>query len=336
MKRRIVSFFTLVALLLTFSVSPIGVSAASSGSIYSSDVHKNNVGKILFSESSIKAGKETSSQFTDKFTADSNIYAIAYLDKNVQSIIKKSNECDGTYIPYETVQAGATISIDGREFYGNDYPSIPMNVQDYEANKAYLTFEIIPDPKDTVGYDLLTWYSHIFQLLDSGEHEIKIDLYLDGNVVASGTFTIDWTNADLTKIYDNAVECNKIAAAYRGNLRKMPTQFSQKNSPYKDPLLSDKNLKAMIKEDYEDCKKVTKLVTLGKSSTSWYVEKDDYGYPKAKISTKYTWAIYESTDGWSYIIQVQAKCDYEGGGVYGEPYIDPLMSKAKIASKNVK
>ncbi len=336
MKRRIISFFTLVALLLTFSVSPIGVSAAGSDSIYSSDVHKNNVGKILFSESSIKAGKETSSQFTDKFTADSNIYAIAYLDKKIQSISKKTNETDGTYIPYETVQATATVTIDGKEFWGNSYPIIPVNVQDYESNKAYITFEIIPNPKDTIGYDQVSWYENIFLLLDSGNHEIKLDLNLGGQVIATGTFKIDWNTDNIEKVYNNAVECTKLASEYRAKLRKVPTQFSQKNSPYSDPILSDKNLKAMISKYYSDCKKITKYVTLGKATTSWYVEKDEYGIPEAKVSTKFTWAIYESTDGWSYIVLVEVKCDYEGGGVYGEPYISPMMSKAKIATKNIK
>jgi|GEM_PF-2749245 len=336
MKKRLISFFTLVALLVTFSISPFGVSAAGSDSIYSSDVHKKNVGKILFSETSIKAGKETASQFKSNFTANSNIYAIAYLDKRIQSISKKTNESDGTYIPYETVQASAIITIDGLEYEGNYYPPVPMNVQDYEANKAYITFEIIPNPKDTVGYDPMAWYNNIFILLGPGKHEIKLDLMLEGKIIASGAFNIDWTNADLNKLYENAQECNKIAAAYRANLRKVPAQFSQKNSPYSDSQLSDKNLKAMIADYYEDCKKITKFVTIGKASNSWNVIKNEYGIPEAKVSTKSTWAIYESTDGWSYIIQVRVKCDYEGYGVYGEPRIQPLMSKAKIATKNVK
>ncbi len=336
MKRRIISFIVIAALFLTFSASQSSVSAAGSDSIYSSDVHKNNTGKILFSESSIKAGKETASQFTDKFTADSRIYGIAYLDSKIQSIAKKTDESDGTYIPYETVQARAEISVDGDLLYTNSPVEIPMNIQDYEANKAYITFEIIPDPKDTVGYSFTNWYENLFLQLDPGSHEVSIDFLIGFKKIASGSFNIDWENADLENLLQNAKDCTKIASDYRAKLRKMPVQFSQKNSPYKDPLLSDKNLKAMIKEAYSDCKKITKLVTFGKSSNSWYVEKDDYGIPDAKISTKFTWAIYESTDGWSYIIQVQAKCDYEGGGVYGEPYIDPLMNKAKIATKNVK
>jgi hypothetical protein len=338
MKRSITSLFMAMALMLSFIVSPLNVSAAgsSSTSIYASEVHKNNVGKILFSETSIKAGKETASQFTDKFTADSHLYAIAYLDSEVQSIEKIGEKFDDTYIPYETVQAVATISIDGQEYYGNNNPIIPMNVQDYQANKAYFTFEIIPDPKNTVGYNLSAWYENIFILLGSGEHEVKIDLTLNNKKIASGSFNIDWTNGDLEKLQKNAEDCSKIASDYRANLRKMPVQFSQKNSPYKDTLLSDKNIKAMIMRDYKNCKKITKFVTLGKSSNSWYVEKDDYDYPVAKYSTKDTWAIYQSTDGWSYIIEVKVKCDYEDFGVYGEPYLEAVISPAKIATKNVK
>lgn len=337
MKRSITSTFMVIALILTFIASPLSVSAAqsSSANIYASEVHKNNVGKILFSETSIIAGKETASQFTDKFTADSHLYAIAYLDSQVQSIEKIGEKFDDTYIPYETVQAVATISIDGQEYYGNNNPIIPMNVQDYQANKAYFTFEIIPDPKSTVGYNLSTWYENIFILLGSGNHEVTIDLTLNNKKIASGSFNIDWTNGDLEKLQKNAEECSKIATEYRANLRKIPVQFSQENSPYNDPLLSDENIKAMIMSAYKNCKIITKFVTLGASSDSWYVEKDNYDYPVAKYSTKDTWAIYQSTDGWSYIIQVRVKCDYEGFGVYGEPYIDPIISPAKIATKNV-
>ncbi len=335
MKKSIISIFMVAALLLTYVVSPLSTVAAAD-SIYASDVHKNNVGKILFSESGIKAGKETASQFTDKFTADSHIYAIAYLDSKVQSIDKKEDLSDGTYIPYETVQAVATVTIDGREYWGNNNPIIPMNVQDYQANKAYFTFEIIPDPKDTVGYNLAAWYENIFILLGSGNHEVKIDLTLNNKQIASGTFNIDWTNGDLEKLKNNADECSKISSDYRANLRKMPAVFSQKHKPYKDALLSDKNIKAMIMSKYENCKKITKFITVGKSINNWYVEKDNYGYPVARYSTNDTWAIYQADDGWSYIIQVQVKCDYEDFGVYSEPYIDPVMAPAKIATKNVK
>ncbi|MDF2987062.1 MAG: hypothetical protein K0R50_2572 [Eubacterium sp.] len=335
MKKSIISIFMVAALLLTYLVSPLSTVAAAD-SIYASDVHKNNVGKILFSESGIKAGKETAGQFTDKFTADSKIYAIAYLDKKVQSIEKIGQKFDDTYIPYETVQAVATLSIDGMEYYGNSTPIIPMNIQDYQSNKAYFTFEIVPDPKDTVGYNLTTWYENLFILLGSGEHEVTIDLSLNNQKIASGSFNIDWTNGDLEKLKKNAEDCNKIATDYRANLRKMPAQFSQKHKPYKDASLSDKNIKALITKTYPNLKKITKFVTIGKSTTSWYVEKDDYDYPVAKYSTNETWAIYQATDGWSYIIQVKVKCDYEGFGVYGEPYIDPVIYPAKIATKNVK
>lgn len=338
MKRNFLSIFMAIALILTFIVSPSGVSTAksSSSSIYASEIHKNNVGKILFSETSIKAGKETESQFTDSFTADSHIYAIAYLDSKVQDIEKIGEKYDDTYIPYETVQAVATITIDGQQYYGNNNPIIPMNIQDYQANKAYYTFEIIPDPKDTVGYDPYTWIENVFILLGSGNHEVKIDLSLNNQTIASGSFNIDWTNGDTEKLQENADECSKIASDYRAKLRKMPVQFSQKNSPYKDSALSEKNIKAMIMDEYENCKKITKFITLGKSSKSWYVEKDEYDYPIAKYSTKETWVIYQATDGWSYIIQVRVKCDYEGYGVYGEPYIDTIIYPAKIATKNVK
>lgn len=332
MKSRITSVFMAVALLLTLAASPV----AAADSIYASDVHKNNVGKILFSESSIKAGKETAGQFTDKFTAESNIYAIAYLDSKVQSIDKIAEVSDGTYIPYETVQATATITIDGMEYWGNSAPIIAMNIQDYQANKAYFTFEIRPDPKDTIGYNLPSWYENLFILLGSGEHEVTIDLTLNYKKIASGSFNIDFTNADLAKLKKNAEDCNKIASDYRANLRKMPAVFSQKHKPYKDALLSDKNIKAMIMSEYENCKKITKFITVGKSNNQWYVEKDDYGYPVAKYSANDTWVIYQANDGWSYIIQVQVKCDYEDFGVYSEPYIDPIMSPAKIATKNVK
>lgn len=332
MKRRIISVFMAAALMLTLVVSPVAAAA----SIYASDIHKNNVGKILFSETSIKAGKETAGQFTSKFNANSNIYAIAYLDKNVQSIDKIGEAFDDTYIPYETVQAMATITIDGAEYWGNSNPIIPMNIQDYQANKAYFTFEIVPNPKDTVGYDLTSWYENLFILLGPGEHEVSIDLTLNRQKIASGSFKIDWTNGDLAKLKKNADDCNKIAAAYRANLRKVPVQFSQKNSPYKDAELSEKNIKAMIMADYKNCKKITKYITLGNSANSWYVEKDEYDYPIAKYSTKDTWVIYEANDGWSYIIQVRVKRDYEGYGVYGEPHIDPIIAPAKIATKNVK
>lgn len=52
--------------------------------IYTSDFHKQNTGKILFSKEPIVIGEERPDQFTTDFTAKDKIYAIAYLDERIR------------------------------------------------------------------------------------------------------------------------------------------------------------------------------------------------------------------------------------------------------------
>lgn len=306
-----------------------------SSSFYSSEVHKNNLGKILFSETNIVAGKENISQFSDKYSAVSNIYAIAYLPMGVKSIKPSLTLDDKTYIGYETVQASAALKIDGEI---SQFPpvSVPVNIQDYQANKGYITFEIIPNAKSTVGYNFLEWYSSLFSQLKPGNHTISIELSLNNSKVASGQFELDWNNADLTKIKKNLENCQKIASDYRANLRKVPEQFKNKHKVYKDAALSDAKIKAMFMQEFKNAVSISKMVNIGDNSQTWYVEKDDWDIPVAKYSGMETWIIYKAKDGWSYITQIKFKCVYEGGGVYGKPYILMELEPAKIATKNVK
>lgn len=299
--------------------------------IFSSDVHKNNIGKVLFSKNNIVAGKETTSSFSTSYDANSNIYAIAYLSTPLQKIVPKASYYPN---PNETCSASAYVKIDGVKF---DYGSIKFNVdvQDYQANKAYVTFELLPNAKNTKGDNLKEWYDFVFSKLKSGKHTIEIEIAVDGTSVANGKFEIDWTNADLKKISKNVTNCIKISEDYRANKAQVPGVFKVKSKTYKDKTLSDSNIKTIFKKYYSDATSILKFVNVGDVTTGWGVQKDSYGYPVAKHSTMHTWVIYKAKDGWCYIVEFGLTCDYLGYGKYGNPYVY-TVSKTKIAAKNVK
>ncbi len=302
--------------------------------IFSSDVHKKNVGKILFSSNNIVAGKETDSSFSANYTASSNIYAVAYLATGVKTL-QPSASYDGTYNAYETATASASVTIDGEILqYGGI--AVPINIQDYQANKGYIKFELLPNEKSTIGYNFTEWYDFVFSKLKPGKHVIGISLVLNHGKVAEGQFEIDWTNADLAKISKNIKKCDKIATDYRANLRKVPQQFTVKHKKYDDASLSDKNIKDLFLKANKDATKILKFVNIGDLTDGWSVEKDDWDIPVAKYSTMETWVIYKAKDGWCYITEFKLKSTYTGGGTWGKPYLYAQMAPAKIAAKNVK
>lgn len=301
--------------------------------IFSSDVHKNNIGKILFSRNSIVAGKETASSFTKSFDANSNIYAIAYLSTSLQKIVPKASYYPD---PNETCYAAAHVKIDGVDFsYG--YIKFAVDVQEYQADKGYVTFELLPNAKNTKGDNLKEWYDYLFSKLKPGKHTISVEITVGETTVAGGDFDIDWKNADLKKISNNVSNCIKISDAYRASKAQVPGVFKVKSKTYKDKSLSDNNIKALLSNAYPDFKSLTKyLVNVGDNTSGWGIQKDEYKLPVAAHSTMNTWAIYTAKDGYCYIVEFFITKDYNYlSKTYGKPYVQ-TVSKTRIAAKNVK
>lgn len=300
--------------------------------IFSSEIHKNNLGKILFSKNTIAPDKVTDASFTTSFDANSNIYAIAYLTAPLQDIAPKTSYYTD---PNETSTASASVKIDGKDFdYG--YIRFKVDVQEYQANKAYVTFELLPNSNSTKGDNLKEWYDFVFSKLTSGKHTITVDISVNSTNVAVGEFEIDWTGADLKKISANVNKCIKISDNYRANNTKVPGVFKEKSKKFKDKSLSDKKIKSVFMNQYSDAKSIMKFVNVGDINDGWGVQKDDWGDPVAKHSTMNTWVIYKSNDGFCYIVEFYLTCKYNyKTKKYGKPYVN-TVSKTKIATKNVK
>lgn len=297
---------------------------------YSSDVHKNNVGKILFSTNPIVGGKESSSQFTDKFTSDSNIYAVAYLPMPIQTLCPRSSKYNKAN---ETTTFDVQISIDGS--LGIPIEVIEMDIQDYQANKGYITFEILPNSKSTKGDCLDLWYRDLLSTLDKDQHKIELSVSVKGGPIANGSFDLDWSKADIAKIKKNIDQCSKVSADYKANLAKVPEVFKEKHKTYKDKALSDAKLKALLTKKFPDCAKILKFVNVGDNSSTWSIRKDEFNIPVLRRGTMKTWAIYKSKNGWCYIVEFSIASNYTGGGTWGETFIDGASTR-KIAEKNVK
>lgn len=329
-----------ICLLLTIVASPLSIVSAygdedesgysSDSASESSSEEDTDTVKILFSNKSIVDSTDTN-QFTDKFTANSNIYAIAYLPEPIQSIAPNSS----TLNPQNaTTFATAWVSVDGSHFCIIE--DIDMDIKDYQANKNYFTFEILPNPKSTKGNSLDKWYKSFLSELKPGNHTVEIKLWINEFPVTSGEFNLDWTNADKNKILKNIKECEKSAQDYNASMVKVPDAFKQKHKAYKDPELSDKKIKALFMKTFTDATKILKFVNIGDNSTSWTIEKNELDIPVAKNSTMATWVIYKTKDGSCYITQFDLKRTYTGGGTYGKVFISNSYQGTKIAEKNVK
>jgi len=205
-------------------------------------------------------GKETASQFKTSFKAGENIYAIMYLPIGIKTLVPV-RDINERYDTWETGSIRVYVNIDGEyAFSPNLY--IPVDMRDYAANKPYVIMELNPSPKSTYGYDSKMWYDEFVQM-GSGSHEVVINLPYENSNAAIGSFKIDWTNADVTKIQNNVNNCMKIAETNRANIRSLPKEFSSKSAAYKDSTLSDASLKSIFTKRYKNVKKILKVVRIG-------------------------------------------------------------------------
>lgn len=303
-------------------------------SAFASEMHKQNVGKILFSKAAVAVGKETESQFAKSFVAGDYIYGTAYLPFKAKDKIGQID--DGTYIGYETIGLEIKYYIDGnKDCY---VPvEIAMLAQDYQANKSYVAFEIMPNPATAVGYNQTDWFKYVFSTLTPGKHKVTIELTHAGlGKFAEGTFEIDWTKADAAKLEKDMELASKNAVAYRANLRKMPVEFTAKHLSFTDASITDAKIKEMFLRKYPNAVKIIKLVNQGTSTGSWIIEKDEYGLPTGKRATMETWLMYQDKDGWYRFTKFWMYCEYAGFGTYNEPTFSYEMQHTKISPKNVK
>lgn len=301
-----------------------------------SDFHRADVGKILFSKTPIVIGKENPAQFTTQFTANDKIYAVAYLGKSLKQLTGKSKDASGVYM----------YTVDN-EPNSNQSGVISFTHNDADLNQSWYSIEIMPDPDKALhGLDAMEWYN-AFTRLEPTKHTLKIDFTSEkGNsgdyaaAFASGEITIDLTGMNLEVMRANAESASEKAKDnWARNNTTLPDWLSKPSKKFADPELNTANLQAIFQRRWAaEGRQVLKIITAeNPPHEEWVLYKNDLGLPKEKVTGGKVGILFKAKDGWCYFIEnVYFRRDYTGGGTFGKVIYHAEGESTKIDCDRVK
>ncbi len=285
--------------------------------VYTSDFHKQNIGKILFSNQPVKIGQENPEQFKTRFSGSENIYGMAYLD----GIIEDIGDMNTSYVV--TIDDGAGFFI------------IRFKHSDDELKNSWVPVEIIPEPsRATLTNTPVQWINELSGL-SPRNHTLKIAYSSDE--LATAVIEIDLSAADMTKLKENASLAVNNATDNKARMAELPKQFSYTSGTYYDPGLSAAKIIALLMSRWENCSSITKLIIEKHSEGDEYMVYEDYGVPSYKSTRTAAHVIYTGKDGWCYYVtDIHFRRDYSGEGKYLAPVVDFERGHVKIDCKKLK
>lgn len=219
--------------------------------IFTSDFHKNNVGKVVFFSKRPKIKSENSSTVKDHYKAGDFIYAMAYLEGSFKDLAEARN----------AIKVITSIYVDGTEKTSHEFG---MSWATLQEDKTYLFIEIIPDPA-TNTHSGPAKFAKALTNISPREHEIKVTLTGLGiglsNIIpfAEGTFRLDCsTGQDLLANY---------AVKYR---EKSLNDVYMPAAKMNNPDLKQSMKQALQNEGWENDKKVQRIIITG---SGWEIHK---------------------------------------------------------------
>lgn len=162
-----------------------------------SDMHRNNIGKVVFSRMEIPIENPSNSQLTSNFTSDDEIYMRAYIGKAVRNIdLNPTNPKKEIYNDLLLRSNGFYMEyyVDGKKTsYREDGLYSTMDNEERNGLEP-LTFSDSWHAKDPnkPGYYRSTSFIEYIRTLSKGKHTIEIKAY-------SSDVELDFTDPDLAK-----------------------------------------------------------------------------------------------------------------------------------------
>ncbi|MCK6541334.1 hypothetical protein L6Q79_01485 [bacterium] len=179
--------------------------------LYTSDFHKTNRGKIVFSKTRIVLKKETSATAQSSFTAGENIYAMAYFKSTIKELSKYGSMSPKITIAVyvDPAEGGIltpwTANKTGEYIVKSDHPKM---------QETTLEVEMTPDPQQTERPEVAAEFAKLFSELSPRNHTIKVGLFANDQEVAWGTFELDCSEGqDNYKTLSGALAKSKIQNA---------------------------------------------------------------------------------------------------------------------------
>lgn len=277
----------------------LGSAGSEASKFYTSDFHKQNVGKIVWSNKPLVIGKESemAANIKNSFKTGEAIFGTIYLGNTARQLMDGND------------RIRVIIKVDGgTAVWGGDlsYFILPLTVQD----KSYIQFALLPDDQwFSANYaPYITrenWtYSYLLdELAGAGDisHDITCEFDfptpVQGNIKSQLSLDLGGGSAAIktlsAKLHDQLMASRTLPKAGMSNAAMEQQMVSAANNLG----WNDKFLKAII------------------TSSSWAIAKNDltgailYRYVGAVCTTK-------GTDGKCYYQEFTFRQDYTGGGNY--------------------
>lgn len=298
----------------------LGAAGSEAAKLYTSDFHRENLGKIIWSSQPLVIGKETqmAGQIKSAFKAGEPVFGTVYLGNSVKELMNGND------------RLRIIIKVDGgTAIWGGDlsYIIIPLQVQD----KSYLQFALLPDEEwfRTQYAPYLqkeNWtYSYLMdELVRAGDisHSITCELDFPSPIQSNirGSLNLD-LGAGIAPLKSLAVKLHDQMMA----TRTLP------RAGMSSPALEQQMLQAANNLGWKN----TFLKTIITSS-SWSISKNEltgailYRYLSAVCTTK-------DPDGKCYYQEFTFRQDYSGGGNYSSPVkFNSYGSKREIGCDKLK
>jgi len=277
----------------------LGNADSEASKFFTSDFHKQNVGKIVWSNKPLLISKEKdmAAAIKNEFKTGEAIFGTIYLGNNLRQLLN-GNE-----------RIRVIIKVDGgTAIWGGDlsYFIIPLAVQD----KSYLQFALLPDEqwfKDNyapyVAKENWTYSYFMDELARSGDisHTITCEFdfptNIQGNIKSSLSLDLGSGSASVkamsTKLHDQLMASRTLPKAGMVNAALEQQMVAAANNLG----WNDKFSKAII------------------TSSSWVISKNDL---TGAILYRYLGAVctIKGTDGKCYYQEFSFRQDYTGGGNY--------------------
>lgn len=295
-----------------------GVAGDYFSKVFTSEFHKNNVGKLLFSNKPILIGKEDPSQFGTSFSINDRLYAVVYADALLKDIMVND-------------YAEFLVTIDKVAQTMNDWekPRTDMLTTNGNCmNNAYYIMEILPDPSVAIRIEDPKGWANILAGLSPRKHKLYIRLDNKGGYYAEGVIDLDLTGMDAEKVKTNAEKASNQAMNNIAAQTPPPAIFKGSNKGFKDKTLSVDKMKKLIEKHLKNGETILKVIVNDENAEEWEYHKNEWDIVTSKTSANVS-ALMKDKEGWCWYLEDI----YFQAEAVGKGFANPLAIVSTIWNK---
>ncbi len=218
------------------------MSAEFSAAVFTSPIHKENAGKIVFSNKPIIIKQENAGQFKNEFNGGDDIYAMLYFDGTILDKTRLTNTAEIFFL------------VDG-----NEKVKHKLKFSKEENLNTFFPLEIAPDPNTCKTPNGIV-FTKILSEMSPRKHTIKVFCKQD-DIIAEGEFMIDGSSG-IEKYTKKLKDLEQWAI----NQVRMP-----------EAMMNDKAIESKMKQAIKRAGWQVSVLRIVICHAEWQFEKNDLG-----------------------------------------------------------